>query len=327
MLDYGQIYHQSVDFALDLLCPKMPDYPAFQKFCSQHQEYVPNKTYNAYLVHMLNLKISEKKNMAANLKLDFLASDNWKILSFLRQGKNLFITDSMAMKLYAQMTVEQKNNLKDFVVNSAQTELLELIFQINSLAQLCADLYHAMRINYEFNFLENFAQSEFIVERDKGNCTKGLTLNLCKSLHQFGCLQNLPQEKEVWAHPMELFYLVQNILSQKNETLQSSSLELFMQNRAITKGTFLVVNGHHTMVYSGKNDCDGKPLCHGFSPELVFYPLKLDKKVFIIDIPSMVKKICPEHQCEIITTFLNATEQDIKDGNILQKFSERFWHM
>ncbi len=326
-LDYEKIYQDNLNFACDTLFSQMQNDKAYCQYLEQMEQKVSPESLRNYFDHEAENRLTELKNIKGCDAKGNSKKEAWKIISYFRR-ENPYLSENKTFKQFSSLSQSEKQQMEAFIANPDNQKELENIFKINFSADYCANTYHRNRINQEFNKLHGFETSEFIPELDKGNCTKGLTLALCRNLNEQGFFSTeLPRDKESWAHPAGMYQLVNKTLGLPDELPPDMPLGDYLQSREVEKGTIFIVNGHHAMLYTGEKNEKGEPLCHAFNPEAVDYPLKLDKQVYGIDIPAFVKEKCGEQASQIIDEFVAGVKDDIQANDLSKVFKQRLVQM
>lgn len=326
-LDYEKMYQDNLNFACDTLFSQMQNDKAYCQYLEQMGQKVSPESLRNYFDHEVENRLTELKNIKGCDAKGNSKKEAWKIISYFRR-ENPYLSENKTFKQFSSLSQSEKQQMEAFIANPDNQKELENIFKINFSADYCANTYHRNRINQEFNKLHGFETSEFIPELDKGNCTKGLTLALCRNLNEQGFFSaELPRDKESWAHPAGMYQLVNKTLGLPDELPPDMPLGDYLQSREVEKGTIFIVNGHHAMLYTGEKNEKGEPLCHAFNPEAVDYPLKLDKQVYGIDIPAFVKEKCGEQASQIIDEFVAGVKDDIQANDLSKVFKQRLVQM
>jgi len=307
MFNHEEIYKNNLELAKDILVPILPDIDenAFNDLVENDfkQRTVESETYDRF----------------------------WKIKAYMwKFNDNPYVSETKILNQYKNLSSAQKKEMDDFINNPANEEILRDIYKINRSATLCANLYHRKRIDTEFNKIGNgFEKTEFNSANDKGNCLKGLTAVLLKSIKDAGLLDSISsadRNKELWAHPEGLYKLI----NQTDSKPQPQPLNDYLQNagNGLKKGMVLVINKHHAMLYTGQKDTDGNPVLCGFTPETANYALKPDpsnkKNIYAIDIPAFVEKLDKKSAAVLIDNFVKETADAIDNGKIFGKFKDKF---
>lgn len=323
MINYAKLYQENLDFACETLYGQMSNDAEYLKFIADTNQEASPKTFKNYCDQEAVNKLKEFQNITGADSKGNSKKDAWKIISYFRRD-NPYLSDNKAFKQFSDMSEAEKSQMQAFIANPDNLKDLQNIFKINFSADFCANTYHRCRINQGFNEIKGFENSEFIPELDKGNCTKGLTLALCRSMDKHGLFsQKLPRDKESWAHPVGMYQQVNQSLRHSTELPQSVPLGDYLHENEVEKGTIFIINGHHAMLYTGEKNDKGEPLCHAFNPEMTDYPLKLDKPVYGIDIPAFVKQQCGEQAPQLIDEFVADVKKDVEEINYPQIFKQR----
>lgn len=322
-MNYEKLYQDNLDFACDTLYSQMQKDKAYTEYLDQTGRQSSLESLKSYIDNEAGNRLKEFQNVNGNDAKGNSKKEAWKIISYFRR-ENPYLSENKAFQKFNLLTPSEKQQMETFIANPANQKELENIFKINFSADFCANTYHRSRINQEFNKLQGFETSEFIPELDKGNCTKGLTLALCRNLNKHGFFSSeLPRDKESWAHPVGMYQLVNKTIGRPDDVPPNISLGDYLQSHEAEKGTIFIINGHHAMLYGGAKNEKGEPLCHAFNPEAVDYPLKLDKQVYGIDIPAFVKQKCGEKAPQVIDQFVADVKKDIEAINFAQIFKQR----
>lgn len=323
MINYAKLYQENLDFVCETLYGQMSNDAEYLKFIADTNQEASPKTFKNYCDQEAVNKLKGFQNITGADSKGNSKKDAWKIISYFRRD-NPYLSDNKAFKQFSDMSEAEKSQMQAFIANPDNLKDLQNIFKINFSADFCANTYHRCRINQGFNEIKGFENSEFIPELDKGNCTKGLTLALCRSMDKHGLFsQKLPRDKESWAHPVGMYQLVNQSLGHSTELPQNVPLGDYLRENEVEKGTIFIINGHHAMLYTGEKNDKGEPLCHAFNPEMTDYPLKLDKPVYGIDIPAFVKQQCGEQAPQLIDEFVADVKKDVEEINFPQIFKQR----
>lgn len=327
MINYAKLYQENLDFACETLYGQMSNDVGYLQFIADTNQAASPTAFKNYCDQEAVNKLKEFQNISGTDSKGNSKKDAWKIISYFRRD-NLYLSDNKAFKQFSDMSEAEKFQMQAFIANPDNLKDLQNIFKINFSADFCANAYHRCRINQGFNEIKGFESSEFIPELDKGNCTKGLTLALCRSMDKNGLFsQELPRDKESWAHPAAMHKFVNQTIGCPTELPPNVPLADYLQNNKVEKGTIFIINGHHAVLYSGEKNDKGEPLCHAFNPEMTDYPLKLDKPVYGIDIPAFIKQQCGEQAPQLIDEFVADVKKDVEEINFPQIFKQRLAQM
>ncbi len=141
-------------------------------------------------------------------------------------------------------------------------------------------------------------EAEFAPEKDRGNCTKGITVSIYRASEDVGLtIYQTNQDKENAAHP--------KTLAQELDTYtKSAESGLLKDIENIKVGDIVLISNHkgeprHAMMVSSFNE-QGDPLLVGFTPTQKDVPMLANKqgefrKGIIIDVKSFISDKVAEH--------------------------------